>query len=142
MRKISIITEIKNGKLIRNQNLIKKAIESFEGKIIVMELKVNRNKRSNNQNRYYWAVIVPIWQNIIETEWGEYYGKNEMNEFLKYNCNFVEKATDSGEVLRTVKSSTTNDTQEQERFHDATRKLAMDMFNTDIPLPNEQITIN
>ena len=83
MRKISIITEIKNGKLIRNQNLIKKAIESFEGKIIVMELKVNRNKRSNNQNRYYWAVIVPIWQNIIETEWGEYYGKNEMNEFLK-----------------------------------------------------------
>ena len=44
-------------------------------------------------------------------------------------------------ILRKIKSTTKNNTVEQEDFNKKCRILAKEYFNTDIPLPNEQITI-
>jgi len=142
MKKIEIVTNVVNGRLKRNRSRITDAIKSFEGKTISITLKLNRKQRSNNQNNYYWGVIVMIWQNILKEEWGDQYSKEETHEFLKYNCNYIEKVnTDTGEVIRMSKSTIDNSTSEQEEFHTNCRNLAFEMFNTEIPLPSEQIKI-
>ncbi len=142
MKKVEIISKVENGNLKRNRNLIKKAIKQFEGKTVVFTLSLNRKKRSNNQNAYYWGVVVPIWKNIILTEWGEIYSNSETHEFLKYNCNFVEKVNEeTGEIIRASKSTRDNSTTEQEEMHLKARQLALEMFNVVIPEPSEQLTL-
>lgn len=142
VKKIEITTSIVNGKIKRNSKLVIDAFKSFEGKNLTLILKPLRNTRSVNQNAYYWGVVISIWQNILKTEWGEFYSKEEVHEFLKYNCNYLEKVNENtGECIRFSKSTTQNTTTEQEEFHLRTRQLAEEMFSVLIPLPNEQIKI-
>ena len=142
MKKAEIITDVNNGTLRRNRNLIKKVIGMFEGKTILITIQQHRKRRSNNQNSYYFGIIVTLWQNILLTEWGEHYSKEETHEFLKYNANYTEKVNEStGEIIRVSKSTQTNTTTDQEIFHDRCRKLALEMFNIEIPLPNTEIEL-
>lgn len=142
MKKVEIVTTIVNGKIKRNKNTVIKAFKAFEGKTITLIIKPFRKTRSNSQNAYHWAVIVPLWQNILQEEWGEFPTKNEVHEFLKYNCNYEEKVVEeTGEIIRMSKSTVKNTTVDQEEFHEKARRLALEMFNVEIPLPNEQITI-
>ena len=60
MKKISIISDVNNGNLKRNRGEIKNALKSFEGKTIKLTIEKFANKRSNNQNNYYWGIVVPI----------------------------------------------------------------------------------
>ena len=142
MKKVEITTSVVNGNLKRNRHSLKEAIKAFEGKTITISLKLFRKSRSSEQNRYYWGVVIPIWQNILKEEWGEFNSKEETHEFLKYNCNYSEKVIeDTGEIIRLSKSTTTNTTTDQEEFHLKARRLALEMFNVDIPEPNEQINL-
>ena len=142
MKSFEIITDVKNGSLKRNRNRIREAIRSFEGKTITLSIKTKGKERSNMQNSYYWAVIVVIWRKLIQDEWGEFMTSKEVHEFLKYNCNYIEKIdTETGEILRVSKSTKENSTTEQEEFHLKARLLAETMFNCEIPLPEEQIKI-
>ena len=142
MKSIEITTSIVNGKIKRNKNIVIDAFKSFEGKQLTLIIKPFKKLRSNPQNAYYWGVVVSIWQNILKEEWGEFYSKKETHEFLKYNCNYQEKVnTDTGEIIRLSKSTKENTTTNQEEFHLKARNLAMEMFNTMIPIPNEQIEI-
>ena len=143
MKKIEITTSIINGKIKRNAKTVIDAFKAFEGKNLTLILMPLKKQRSVSQNAYYWGVVIPIWQNILKTDWGEFYSKEETHEFLKYNCNFVEKVnTDTGEIIRLSKSTTQNSTTDQEEFHLKCRQLAEEMFSVMIPLPNEQIQIN
>lgn len=142
MKKIEITTSIVNGKIKRNAKTVIDAFKAFEGKNLTLILMPLKKQRSISQNAYYWGVVIPIWQNILKNEWGEFYSKEETHEFLKYNCNFVEKVnTDTGEIIRISKSTTQNSTTDQEEFHLKCRQLAEEMFSVIIPLPNEQILI-
>ena len=142
MKKIEIDTQIINGQMKQNRPLILKALKSFEGVNITITIAKRKKQRSNNQNAYYWAVIVPFWQNIFLTEWGDVYSKDQTHEFLKYNCNYLEKVNEkTGEILRLSKSTTENSTVDQELMCKNARDLALEMFTVTIPLPNEQINI-
>lgn len=142
MKKIEITTSIVNGKIKRNKNIVIDAFKAFEGKNLTLILKPLRKLRSNSQNAYYWSCIVPIWQKILKDEWGDFYSKEETHEFLKYNCNYVEKVNkETGEIIRLSKSTKENSTTDQEEFHLQCRNLAFEMFSVEIPLPNEQIQI-
>jgi hypothetical protein len=141
MKQFEIITEIKNGSFSRNINRIREAITSFNGKTVTLTIKVNSKERSVKQNRYYFGVIVVIWQKLLEQEWGEYLTAQEVHEFLKFNCNYEEKHTDTGEYVRMSKSTKENSTTDQEEFHEKCRRLAMEIFTCEIPLPEEQIKI-
>ena len=142
MKKISIISSVSNGNLKRNRNLIKEAIQSFEGKEIEITIQKKRKLRSNPQNKYYFGVIVPIFQNCIKVEWGEILSIEEVHNFLKTNCNYEEKVSDDGLIVRTIKSTTENTTVDQENFHSLCRTLANDFFNTEIPLPNTEMMLD
>ena len=141
-KSITFPVKIENGKFKSNNQLIKDVLECYSGFTIDLTIAKRINKRSKKQNSYYWGVIIPIFINCIRVEWGEIWGVDNMHEFLKTNCNYTEIVNeDTGVILRKLKSTTENNTVEQEDFNKKCRILAKEYFNTEIPLPNEQITI-
>jgi len=71
LKKISIISDVKNGNLKRNRSLIKRAIANFENKTIKITIERSRKKRSNQQNAYYWGVMLQIVQKGLYDATGE-----------------------------------------------------------------------
>ena len=142
MKKISIISDVNNGNLKRNRGEIKNALKSFEGKTIKLTIEKFANKRSNNQNNYYWGIVVPILKDAIYNEWGEIWSKEKTHDFCKMQFNYFEKINEeTGEIVRVPKSTTENTTTTQEEYHLEIRKFAKEWFNVDIPLPNENIIL-
>lgn len=142
MKKIEIYTNIEGGIMKRNRPLIIKALKAFEGVNITLTIQKTGKKRSVEQNSYYWAVIVPFWKQIFLDEWGDCYSTDATHEFLKYNCNYIEKVNEkTGEIMRISKSTTENTTVEQELMCKRARDLAHEMFSITIPLPDTQINI-
>ena len=141
--KIKLPIQIRKGRFASNLNMVRTILEHYNDCAIDVTFSKKTNKRSSRQNAYYWGVIIPIIQNCIKEEWGEVAGSEETNNFLKTNCNFVEVVNeDTGQVLRRVKSSKTeNTTIDQEKFHENCRTLALDFFNTEIPLPKTNLTL-
>ena len=150
MKTIRLRTEIINGKLGDNR-LFAEALEQFNGKAVEIIIRRAYKQRTNSQNAYYWAVIVKHWQAIIKEQWGELYTTEQVHEFLKTNLNYEEYVdTETGEILlnpvtgvpvRKPKSTTENNTYQQEQYHEACRQLAYEMFGYQIPLPNEKLSI-
>lgn len=143
MKKISIITTVDNGNVKRNKGEIINALKSFEGKTIKLTIEKFANKRSNNQNSYYWAVVIPILKEAIYNEWGEVWSKEKTHDFCKMQFNYFEKINENtGEILKVPKSTTENTTTTQEEYHLEIRKFAKEWFNVDIPEPNEKLNLN
>lgn len=109
-----------------------------EGQRFSMEIKPIKPNRSNQQNSYYWKVIVESFRHGALEEWGEYMGKEEAHNTLKANCLYTEKVNEeTGEVFRFIGSTTDNDTSDQEVYHEKCRQLIYNAFNIVVPLPNE-----
>ena len=139
-KKIEIISEVKDGKPKTNRDLIKAAFENYEGKQVKITIGLCYRKRSNRQNAYYFGVIVEHWRNIIREQWGEIWSKEEVHGFLKSNLNYEELVDEeTGMVIRKPKSTTENSTYTQEDYHTACRDLAWQMFEYQIPLPEEEV---
>jgi len=141
--KVQITSNVINGNLKRNRSQILETIKSFEGKDILITFEKPKKKRSNNQNRYYHGIIIPILQNCIKESWGECWSREKTHEFCKLQFNFIERVNEStGEIVRIPKSTTENSTSDQEDLHFEIRNFVMEWFNTEIPLPNEDLTLN
>lgn len=139
-KKIEVLTEVKDGNLITNRSSIKEAVKAFNGKEVKLVISRVYKERTSKENRYYWGVIIEHWKSIIREHWGEIWNKEDVHHFLKSNLNFEELIDESsGLILRKPKSTTENSTFEQEEFHEACRNLAWEMFEYQIPLPNEKI---
>tara|TARA_R110002020_G_scaffold318905_12_gene534588 strand:- start:847 stop:1317 length:471 start_codon:yes stop_codon:yes gene_type:complete len=148
-KKIDIRTEVHNGNLTLNRDVIKSAIEQYEGKEVTLTIKRYYKKRSNDQNAYYFGVIVEHWKNLLRTEWQEVLTKDQVHEFLKQNLSFEEKVDEetgelifnpiNGRPIVKQKSTTSNNTWDQEEYHKAARDLAFEMFNYEIPLPDKEL---
>lgn len=109
------------------------------GKRIHILIKIKKKTRSNNQNRYYWGVIVECVRQCVLETWGEDIGKEEAHELIKFNCNYKEQVIEAtGEIIRIPISTTVLNTAEAELMYDRARKWCYLWFNAIIPLPNEQ----
>lgn len=96
------------------------------------------NRRSNRQNGYYWAVIVESFRHGALQEWGEYIDKQDAHETLKANCLYTERVNETtGEVIRITGSTGSNDTWDQEEYHEKCRNLIHEFFGIEVPLPGE-----
>lgn len=143
MKKISITTDVHNGIIKRNRNLVAEAIQSFEGKTIILTIERQTKKRSNNQNAYYHGVLIPILKNCIKNSWGEIWSSERCHDFCKMQFNFKEKINEeTGEIIRLPKSTTENTTTAQEEYHAEIRNFIKEWFSVDCPLPNQEITLN
>lgn len=142
MKPISILTRIENGKTKRNTKLIKSALEKFEGKEIEIRISRKYPTRSIPQNKFYWGVLIPQFQELIAEHWGEIKSAEETHEILKFSCNYDEKVNEeTGEIIRVPKSTTELTTTGFMDYHQKLRQLAMDYFNTILFEPNEQLQI-
>lgn len=141
--KIELTTSIQNGIFKRNRNIVLDAIKSFNGFDVVLTIAKAKKKRSNNQNAYYWGLLIPLTQNAIKTEWGEIWSKEKTHDFYKLHFNYVEKVNETtSEVIKIPKSTTDNTTTQQEEYHAQIREFLKDWFNVTAPLPNEGLELN
>ncbi len=136
--KIEFTTRIKNGKWVNNTKELFCFNQAWENCEITVTLHKKTNKRSNNQNAYYFGCIIPIFQKAILNEWDEFWSKNDCHEFLLANFNYDELVDDNtGEILRKVRRSKQNNTVQAEAFYKKCRDFLYEYFNVIAPMPNE-----
>lgn len=143
--KIEIITSILSNKFKRNRNLVLKAIQHFEGKDVMVTFSKPKKSRSNNQNAYYWGVVINLIQEGLLDATGELRSSNDIhyNILLPLFAPINEIVNnDTGEVLNErITSSGMTTTQFMEYILEI-QKWAAEFLCIDIPSPNETTTLN
>ena len=142
MKSIEFSSKVVNNKLVSNLNRLKEVISSFNGKDILIKVSLLEEKRSNNQNRYYWGVIIPLVRKGLEDLQGCLFSSDEVHSFLKSKFNVDEKVDyDTGKIFEVPKSTTDNSTKDMEDYHTKIREFSKSYLNVEIPMPNEQLII-
>jgi hypothetical protein len=100
-----------------------------------VELKVDRDSRSNNQNRYYWGVVVKL----LSEHTG--FSQGEMHYTLRHKFLSYTKVLSNNERVQVVQSTTDLDTKEFEDYMEDIRRFAIQELDIEIPLPNECLEI-
>jgi len=141
--KIQIRTSVLKGKFKRNINQIVEAVSSFEGKDCMFTIEPVKNKRSNQQNRYYHGVIIPIVKKCLKDA-GYIMSNEDVHDLLKMKflreTLFVNE--DTGDITERTKSTTELSKSAFMDYVAEIRQFTLEYFNTDIPEPNEEITLN
>jgi len=137
-----IISEVKNGTLTRNTNLIKDAIQTFEGKQIVIKIEKAKKKRSTQQNRFYYGVIIPIVQNCLKDA-GHILTNESTHDLIKLK--FLKETLfvnqDTGEVIERIKSTTELSTSQFMDLLAEINNFIFEYFGVSLPSPNEDLTL-
>ena len=137
-----IRSEVKNGTLTRNVNLIKDAIQTFEGKQIVIKIEKFKNKRSTQQNRFYYGIVVPIVQNCLK-EAGHIMTNESTHDLIKLKflkeTLFVNETT--GEVIERIKSTTELSTSQFMDLLAEINNFTFEYFGVTLPSPNDDLTL-
>lgn len=141
--KVSIKTSVTNGKLTRNRNLILEAINSYEGKELLITFEKPKKQRSNGQNRFYYGVVLPIVKSCLKNA-GHVLSIEQTHDLIKLKflkeTLFINEST--GEVVERIKSTTELSTSQFMEFLFEINQFTMEYFNTPIPEPNENLTLN
>ncbi len=111
------------------------------GSNVVLTLKLKRKRRSAGQNGYYWAVVVPMVMEAINS-YGNDFDQDETHEFLKSKFNATEIEVKDGGVLMIAKSTGCLSTVDFSDYCDRIRQFAILVLGVYIPEPNEQMTID
>jgi hypothetical protein len=137
-----IISEVKNGSLTRNTNLIKDAIATFEGKQIVIKIEKAKKKRSTQQNRFYYGVIIPIVQNCLK-EAGHIMTNESTHDLIKLK--FLKEALfvneETGEVIERIKSTTELSTSQFMDLLAEINNFTFEYFGVSLPSPTDDLTL-
>jgi hypothetical protein len=143
--KIEITTSIVNGLFKRNRNLVLNAIKYFNDKDVVITFSKPKKSRSNNQNSFYWGVVLPLIQNGLLDATGELRSYDNIHYkillplFAPTN-EIVNK--DTGEcIVERLTSSDLTTTQFCEYILEI-QKWSAEFLGIDIPSPNEENLIN
>lgn len=132
-----------SGKLLLpDRGVLNNWISTHKDKDVVLEVKLSKKKRSNNQNRYYWNSIVNTFFEIFRNAGLDLQDPQEAHEILKAKFNTEHIVNEqTGEAIEVVKSTTRNNTLEQEEYHERCRRWAAEFWGVQIALPNEQLTL-
>ena len=143
--KIEIITSILSNKFKRNRNLVLKAIQHFEGKDVMITFSKPKKSRSNNQNAYYWGVVINLIQEGLLDATGELRSSNDIHYNILLPL-FAPKNEiinkESGEVLNERITSSEMTTVQFMEYILEIQKWAAEFLCIDIPDPNQETTLN
>lgn len=119
--------KVNNG-IIKHQNehRFNEFLESIEGKEVKMDIKVKRNKRSNNQNALYW-----LWLDIIS----EYTGFDSDELHNSFRAMFL---TDNRVKPPLVRSTSVLDTVEFTKYLDKVKLYALENISPDLKFQNPE----
>jgi hypothetical protein len=143
--KIEITTSIVNGIFKRNRNLVLNAIKSFNDKDVVITFSKPKKSRSNNQNNFYWGVVLPLIQKGLLDATGEL----RNNDNIHYNILLPLFAPtneiiniDTGECINERLTSSEMTTTQFCEYIIEIQKWAAEFLGIDIPSPNEENLLN
>jgi hypothetical protein len=140
--KYEIRTNVINGNLKRNRNLILNALETFEGQEVILTIQKAKKRRSNPQNSFYHGVVIPIMQQCLKDA-GYLMTNESVHDMLKLR--FLKESIlvneESGEYIERIKSTTELTTTQFAEYILDIQKFAVEYFNVQIPDPNQEITL-
>ena len=140
--KSEITTSIRNGMFDRNINTVTNAMKSFEGKEVVITFDKPKKKRSNNQNSFYWGVLIPLMQSGAKDLWGEVWSIDKAHKHLSNKFVFHESVNEkNGLITQTPKSTTELTTTGWEVFMTEIRIYLLEDFDINAPEPNQEIKL-
>lgn len=103
---------------------------------IIVELK---SKRSNEQNKYFHAVCVPIVRaHLLDLGWKEARSKEWVKDYIKYHClvrEFVNE--DTGETIKSLGKTSDLSTFEFKQFIEDIQQWASESLGLYVPDPGE-----
>lgn len=100
-----------------------------------IELKIDRDKRSNRQNRYFHGVVLPL----LSEHTG--FTTDEIKSLLKGMFLTYYKDLPNGLSVELTKGTAELDTKEFEEFMDKVRMFSAQELDVQVPLPNEVVEI-
>ena len=133
METIGIYTGVVKGRLVDKESL-NNALKYFEGKEVDVIIKLHSSRRSNQQNKYYWAVIVKL----ISDHTG--FTSDEVHEILLDKFAEKKELKIGDEIHFVADRSHKMKTDAFERYTEQIRIWAASELGVVIPLPNEIIT--
>jgi hypothetical protein len=140
--KFEIRTNVQDGNLKRNRNLIIDALNHFEGQNIILTIQKQKKTRTSPQNRFYHGVCVAILQQCLK-DVGYLMTNEQVHEMLKLK--FLKESIlvneETGEYLERIKSTTELSTVDFMEYIQQIQKFAIEYFNTEIPDPNQELTL-
>jgi len=143
--KIQIRTSVLNGKFKRNINQIVDAVSGFEGKDCLFTIERIKKNRSNQQNKFYWGVCLPLVQNGLKEATGEYRTMENIHYNILLKMFAPEKELiniESGEVISEKISSSEMSTTEFMEYILEIQRWSAEFLNVIIPDPNTETTLN
>lgn len=143
-RKLETYGTIKNGELhINYRTKFIEALKNFADCRVKITVQKLYKKRSLEQNNYYHAIIVSMYQQGVLEQWGEVITHQQAHEQLKINCNYIEKTNNkTGEIIKLPQTTSILTTVEMEEYNERCRRFIFEWFGITVPLPNEQTAIN
>lgn len=132
--------EVVNGKLelINRKVMIKDLAMYFNNQKISLTIEKWRKTRSQEQNRYYWGVMVEAVK-LGLNDVGYKMTTEATHELLKYKFLIKELVNEeTGEILNTIGSTTGLSTSEFMEFVAEVQRWAAEYLNINIPNPGEQ----
>lgn len=134
---------VKGGKFRPdNADFFKHDVASFEGQLIEVMIIGRRNTRSLRMNRYYWGVVVRMLVDFFNQEntFGRHVNAEYVHEILAVKFLGTKKIMmPDHEIIEVRESSTDLDNQDFINYFENVRMWALELFNLDIPEPNEQL---
>jgi hypothetical protein len=138
MNSINCIGELKDGKLhiVHREKFINSLQTCANGKYSLSLEKIY-NKRSVNQNAYYWAVVVPLVREGLY-EVGYKLDNADTHEYLKETFLRGQKTNENtGEVKYINRSTASLKTVEFNEYFEKIIQWAAEYLSIKIPYPNE-----
>lgn len=137
---ISVFSLVTDGKLNKVASKeIADTLQHFEGKRVEVIIKRLRSTRSNQQNRYYWGVVVSVMRQAFK-DIGYLLNTEETHTILKERfMPYTDICTADGEVISKKYKSTRELTKtEFSEYTDKIAQFAAESLGVSIPQPNEQ----
>lgn len=139
---VEFTCRVANGRIPpKTAEQIAKVVRNADGKQIIITLAEVKRKRSNQQNAYYWGVVV---QAVLEVfrEAGNMVDADDVHLFLKLHVGKLAQVivTPGGKVIKSLGSTAKLSTVEFSNYIERIRAWAMEVLDIDIPSPDEQFS--
>ena len=136
--------KVQDGKIILPRNRMQKELpQVFEGKPIRITVEQNKVKRSDQQNRYYWGVVLPFVRDGF-IDLGNNLQRNGESIILihklmknKFLDNGIAIADVNGEVHATEPTTSTLNKEDFSAYVEQIKQWAHEYLNIYIPDANE-----
>jgi len=142
MTKLETFAELKSGtlKIVHRDKFLSNLKLLKDGRY-VLSLERKYKKRSNPQNSAYWGYVLPMVLDGLKQCGFDDMNTDKTHELLKFKFLKSDLVSSDGEVLETIRSTTSLTTTEMMQYISDIQQWAATYLNVVIPDPGENFEI-